>query len=529
MPSLCSRRLRIRRALRLIGWNAFLLVLGVVLVAMAGEAYFRLTVPFMASSDLREFVPNVGVLRPPNTELRFTNGRDYWNVSRTNSLGFLDREPPSIERAAATCHISMIGDSFVEAREVPIDDKFHVRLEELAAPHLNITTSAFGRGNTGQIQQLPFYDAYARLLHPQLLVLVFVPNDFIDNSPVLRALAHEWELGNFPEVSSSGFRVGRLCGQGFTSIEFPPPLRERDREGGTAGLRGGVLYTDRPNPFQPSVRWCWRRWVRWHGGPPTLTLPLKGGGNRSSPQCRTKDGKVRIGPHRVGGKCHNPHESLKSPEVSVRRRPDEKMELLPPRASRVVRSGEEATETSWFALWLRTVWDRINRKLFPRNQAFIRRVETLRGRPGYAALLEGWKPINKNGFLRTFARRDLPPVFAEALEYTAFALEQFKERAERDGAKLVILATSKMKERAFGTRVFGRMSEIAAALGIPVIDQADYIVRQGAELEDARWRHDAHWSVTGHRWAAEALLEYLKEHRAICNKPASAASRLEVP
>ena len=417
MPSLCSRRPRIRRALRLIGWNAFLLVLGVALVAMAGEAYFRLTVPFMASSDLREFVPNVGVLRPPNTELRFTNGRDYWNVSRTNSLGFLDREPPSPERAAATCHISMIGDSFVEAREVPIDDKFQVRLEELAArqlPYLNVTTSAFGRGNTGQIQQVPFYDAYARLLHPKLLMLVFVPNDFIDNSPVLRALAHEWELGNFPELS-------------------------------------------------------------------------------------------------------------------VRRRPDGKMELLPPRASRVVRSGEEATGTSWFALWLRTVWERINRKLFPRNQGFVRQVEALRGRLGYAALLEGWRPTNRRDMLRVFALRDLPPVFADALEYTAFALEQFKERADRDGAKLVIMATYRMKAKAFGTRVFGRMSEIAAALGIPVIDQADYIVRQGAELEDARWRHNAHWSVTGHRWAAEALLEYLKEHPAICNGPASASSGLEVP
>ena len=417
MPSLCSRRLRIRRALRLIGWNAFLLVLGVALVAMAGEAYFRLTVPFMASSDLREFVPNVGVLRPPNTELRFTNGRDYWNVSRTNSLGFLDREPPSPERAAATCHISMVGDSFVEAREVPIDDKFHVRLEELAArqlPYLNVTTSAFGRGNTGQIQQLPFYDAYARLLHPKLLVLVFVPNDFIDNSPVLRALAHEWELGNFPELS-------------------------------------------------------------------------------------------------------------------VKRRPDGPMELLPPRTSWVVHSGEEATGTFWFAFWLRTVWERINRKLFPRNQGFVRQVEALRGRPGYAALFEGWRPTNRRDMLRVFALRDLPPVFADALEYTAFALEQFKERADRDGAKLVILATYRMKAKAFGTRVFGRMREIAAALGIPVIDQADYIVRQGAELEDARWRHDAHWSVTGHRWAAEALLEYLKEHPATCNGPASAASGLEVP
>ena len=52
-----------------------------------------------------------------------------------------------MERAAASCHITMIGDSYVEALQVPIADKFHVRLEDLAARelrHLDVTTSAFG-------------------------------------------------------------------------------------------------------------------------------------------------------------------------------------------------------------------------------------------------------------------------------------------------------------------------------------------------------------------------------------------------
>lgn len=51
----------------------------------------------------------------------------------------------------------MIGGSFVEAKEVPIADKFHVLLEALVIrqlSHLNITTSAFGRGGTDQIEQL---------------------------------------------------------------------------------------------------------------------------------------------------------------------------------------------------------------------------------------------------------------------------------------------------------------------------------------------------------------------------------------
>ena len=60
------------------------------------------------------------------------------------------------------------------------------------------------------------------------------------------------------------------------------------------------------------------------------------------------------------------------------------------------------------------------------------------------------------------------------------------------------------------------MSEMAAERGIPVIDQGDYIRRQGAELHDANWAHDAHWNPTGHRWAAEALLEYLSGTEGVC-------------
>ena len=400
---------RFRRRLRLAGWNALLLVLGAALIAMAGEAYLRLTMPFTTSSDPWEFVPNVGPLRPPNTEFRSTNRLDFWNVSRTNSLGFLDREPPSPERAAATCHISMIGDSFVEAAQVPVRDKFHVRLEELAAdelPHLNITTSAFGIGGTGQVQQLPFYDEYARLLHPKLLVLVFVHNDFTNNAPVLRALT----------------------------------------------LRGGV----RPS-WDPAVR-------------------------------RRPDGKLELS---------LPQAPLPS---SSRTRP-----------SWAARAMEAAVERSWLVLWLHEK----KKALFAPGlePEFIREVEALRRQPGYAALLEGWRPTTRGDMFQIFTRRDLPPFFEDALQYTRFALEQFRQRAHRDGAKLVILASHKVH----GTLMFERLSEMAASFDIPVIDQGDYILHQGAELEDARLRHDGHWNPAGHRWAAEALLEYIKERPAICD------------
>ena len=196
---------KFRRVLRLAGWNALWLSAGLALVVLIGEAWLRSTIPFMERYLPKVFVPGVGLMWPPDTEVRWTNGLDFWTVSRTNREGFLDREPPSPERAARSCHVTMIGDSFVEALQVPIPEKFHVRLEEMAArelSHLDVTTSAFGMGDTGQIGQLAFYEEYARHLHPKLIVLVFVPNDFINNFPLWRSIRKGLDPEHLPYVSA---------------------------------------------------------------------------------------------------------------------------------------------------------------------------------------------------------------------------------------------------------------------------------------------------------------------------------------
>lgn len=121
-------------ALRMAAWNALAILSGLLVVGLAGEMYFRLTKPFIADMTPSRFVDGVGVMLEPDAEMRYANWRDdNFVVSRTNSLGFLDREPVSAERAAAGCHIAFIGDSYVEAREVAIAEKFQVRLEEMAA------------------------------------------------------------------------------------------------------------------------------------------------------------------------------------------------------------------------------------------------------------------------------------------------------------------------------------------------------------------------------------------------------------
>ena len=414
------RSMKLRPALRLIGWNVLLLLGGLVLIALGGEAYFRLTTPFMTPRSSVHFIPGVGFLRKPHTETRHTNRLDFWTVSRTNRLGFLDRDPPSPARAAASCHLTMIGDSFVEAMQVPIADKFHIRLEALAArdlPHLHITTSAFGLGATGQVQQLALYDAYARPLHSKLVVLVFVPNDFKNNAPILRALGTGYDPAHLPEPSVARHPDGTLT--------LRPPHPDRAR----------------------------------------LRLPQS-------------------------------------------------------RAGRITSAIETVAKRPWFGSWLAA---RMRPGRIARDLNHKRRAELLRQRPRYAALLKGLPPSTLREIDRTFGQAELPPLFEEALDYTAFALEQFKARADRDGARLVILASHRMKF--WGPRLFDRMQGMAAALGIPVIDQAAYILRQGATLRDAEWHHNAHWNVTGHRWAAEALLEWLRQHPEVCDGPPNAVKR----
>ena len=413
---------RIRRALRLVGWNALFLVAGLALIGVAGETYFRLRTPFVENVHPYVWSPTVGSVLTPNAEVRHTNGLDFWTISRTNILGFPDREPIGLERAAASCHIAMIGDSYVAALQVPIADKFHVRLEELAAEelrHLDVTTSAFGISGTGQVNQLAYYDEFARYLRPALLVLVFVSNDFMNNAPILNGLHYGMYPDRLKNVSATRGADG--------TITLRPPYPGESRLAGMPPPPWYARATDYLTGMSAFASW-------------------------------------------LDAKRHASSSDDTDPELVVQ------VALLSRRS------------------------------------------------PRYAALLDGWRPTTREGINDPFLyTQDMPPVYEDALDFTAFALDQFRERADRDGAALVILSTQGMGTR--GALGFDRMTALAESRGIPVIDQYDHILRQGAEpRKDARWAHDGHWNAAGHQWAAEALLEYLKRNQEICTMRESPTS-----
>ena len=402
---------RVRRVLILIVWNTAFIVIGLTLIGVVGEFYFRVKMPFTHISIPSYFDPEMGIIRKPNSQMYVTNNLDYWTVSRVNSIGFLGREPTSPERAAATCHITVIGDSYVEAKEVSASERFHVRLEEMAAQklsHLDITVSAFGRGNTGQINQLPYYDKYAQVLNPKLIVLVFYNNDFWDNSRFLSAMYKGYHPYHMPFVTAE----------------------------------------------------------------------------------RTEDETIRLRP----------------PDPEYLRMPGP--EVMPS-------WWQNVAEVTRFAKWIEA--EMSTSALFTEPDPWMLEwKKQLKEFPVYETLPPEWWPSNRFKAYDIFDEDNLPLFYEENLDFTEFALDEFKRRADRDDAALIILSTHRMG--AEGDLIFDRLETMAEAREIPVISQFDYIIHSEGRVEDANFRHDLHWNTTGHRWAAEALLEYLAQNQGVCDR-----------
>jgi len=406
----------------------------VALMTVGGEIYIRATIPFAnwVNSWPTRFDPRYGWIFSPGETVKWTNNMDFWTTTPVNSLGFLDREPPKdAYPGSGACRVAFIGDSFVEAAQVPVEQKIQSQLEKFRTSGRTFETLAFGASGTGQANQLPFYDVFASRFHPNVVVLVFVGNDFANNSSPLEAIRNGWDPLHPP----------RLFFQRSASGEFRPIPIDPDWATKVFNSAGFGKLRNKAHGYlldhSAFYRWLYFRLsIRY----PTIA--------------RLLDGQV-------------PHDTLLA---------ERKLEL-----------------------------SRRYPELFN---------------------LDGWNFPNDLDMDTMFFAARLPPVFEEALATTGHVLDEFSERARRDGFNLVILAdkstysiAADATNRLSETGQIDRLRSLAGSRSIPVVDLRAYILSIHEDPLRASFAHDGHWSPLGHQWAAQALDEYFRDHPEACERP----------
>ena len=356
--------------------------------------------------------PAVGTTFQPNARVVLTNGLDFHTEERSNEAGFLDRPLPPLVKPPGSCRIAFIGDSFIEAAQVPVRQKVQVELQRLleaVKPGQTVETMAFGFSGTGQLNQLGYLETFVRPRKPDVIVLTFVSNDFANNSALLEAIRVGWHPAHTPRTFA----------------------REKD----------GVIELQ---PIDPD-------WLRQR-------LPA------------AKD--ERPGLHRWLHRVSRFYRWMYA-KLSLQ---------YPAMAARI---GREPTD----------------------GERTATRIAALAGiAPEHAQLLESWNPMMSPSIDGMFQTPDpLPAAFAQAIRFTGFAFDVYKQRAAVDGAKLIVLGSHELSDV-----LEKRVADLLQPRDIPFVSLRGYITAKGHKVGDAQWRHDAHWSPKGHAWAAEAITEQIR-------------------
>ncbi len=214
-----------RKALKL----ALFVFFNLVVVLAAIEIIFRLAAPtpvepagwFWKTPD-----PITGwSLQPGVSGRSYDENYEYDSRVEINGLGL--RSPAGIgyDKPAGVYRILVLGDSFVEAMQVEMEDAFHQQLGQILNQEgLRAEVIAAGVQGWGTDQELLWLREEGRRYQPDLVVLAFYPrNDFMNNLRLLEAANMGANLKPFFRLQD-----GRLVLDDFPfdPAQAPPPPSE---------------------------------------------------------------------------------------------------------------------------------------------------------------------------------------------------------------------------------------------------------------------------------------------------------------
>ena len=154
------------------------------------------------SINTNTFDKNNLVIFKPNQKF-LSKDRCYSSVLRINDVGFHSRTY-SVEKPYGTFRIVIIGDSFVEAVQVPLEKTFPAILEKKLNQNVNnvkYEVISIAKSGNGTLMNLMYAREYAIKLNPDLLINAFTTNDLEDDFTADKTM-HAVSIGDIYDSDS---------------------------------------------------------------------------------------------------------------------------------------------------------------------------------------------------------------------------------------------------------------------------------------------------------------------------------------
>jgi len=178
-----------------------LIVFGLGLGIACSEVLVRLFVPL--TDFFWQWDPAIGMKLVPGKRGRAAKPGLYDVSVEVNSAGFRDREH-AIKKPAGVRRVALLGDSVVEAMQVPFEDSITPAIErQLKMTGIQSEVINFGVSGAGTAREYLAMRDYAFKYRPDLVLLFFVGNDFGDNTRELKGLSYV----PYPQVGQDGSLV----------------------------------------------------------------------------------------------------------------------------------------------------------------------------------------------------------------------------------------------------------------------------------------------------------------------------------
>ena len=182
------------------------IALGIAAVAAAGIAEFALRILPIPGVTYHSFYFDevTGQRFYPGTKKVYRNKRGDYAERRVNSDGYLDREFPR-DKKSGTTRIAFFGDSFTEARQVPLERTFARQIEEGLNQKADgeFEVLAIGMMGYGTTQSFLEYQRWRDPLQLDAAVYVFCENDPGNN---VRKI-NRFDTAPYPIVGPDGVSI----------------------------------------------------------------------------------------------------------------------------------------------------------------------------------------------------------------------------------------------------------------------------------------------------------------------------------